>query len=283
VPMMVVFAGFYPAEKTIFATSLLSFASSVGQMIGTGVTGFLETLGGYSLAFYAAAGISIVAAVLVVCVRIPRLDATHRDAVSVKSVLAIFQRRDVLVPSFTNALVQFGVWAVTFGFMPLLARRMGASGVATGLLMTLNIAANTAANLLATLIAHRGGRRTLLYGCFAVSAAGVVLAALCQSLPLLFVSAVIMGLANGLIFPVLVGLSIEQVDFAHRSTAMGIHQAVYAIGMFTGPWIGGIIADAVGIRVMFAIIAAFSVLGPGVVISLNRFPASESSRQSRRA
>ena len=89
-----------------------------------------------------------------------------------------------------------------------------------------------------------------------------------------------MGLANGLTFPILVGLSIQQVDAAHRSTAMGIHQAVYAIGMFTGPWIGGIIADAVGIRAMFAIVAVFSLVAPGAMISLNRFPATAAREEA---
>ncbi len=106
--------------------------------------------------------------------------------------------------------------------MPLLARRMGASAVATSLIMTLNIAANTAANLFATLVAHRGGRRLLLYGSFAVFAGGALLAALGRSVPVLFVSTVVMGLANGLFFPILLGLSIQRVDAAHRSTAMGI-------------------------------------------------------------
>jgi MFS family permease len=154
--------------------------------------------------------------------------------------------------------------------MPLLARRMGASAVATSLIMTLNIAANTAANLFATFIANRGGRRSLLYGSFAVFAGGAMLAAFARSVPILFVSTVVMGLANGLFFPILLGLSIQRVDAAHRSTAMGIHQAVYAVGMFTGPWIGGILADAVGIRAMFAIVAAFSLVAPSALIALYR-------------
>ena len=280
VPMMVVFAGFFPPERTIFATSLLSFGSSLGQMIGTGLTGPLETLGGTRFALFTAAGISVAATIILACVPIPRRGAAHRSAVTVSSVLAIFRRRDVLVPSFTNALCQFGVWALVFGFMPLLARHMGATPVETSLIMTVNIAANTAANLFATLIAHRGGRRTILYASISASAGGAILAALAPSVTLLFISTAIMGLANGLTFPILVGLSIQQVDAAHRSTAMGIHQAVYAIGMFTGPWIGGIIADAVGIRAMFAIVAVFSLVAPGAMISLNRFPATAAREEA---
>jgi MFS family permease len=282
VPLMVVFAGFFPPEKTVFATSLASFASSLGQMIGTSSTGFLEALGGHPLPFLTAAGLALAAAAIIMFVPIPRRDAAHRGMVSARSILAIFTRRDVLVPSFTNALCQFGVWAITFGFMPLLARQAGATSVAVSLLLTANIAANVLANLFATLAAGRGGRGILLYGSFAMFAAGAVIGAVSPSVGLLFVSTVLMGLANGLFFPILLGLSIEGVDAFHRSTAMGIHQAVYAVGMFSGPWIGGVLSDAVGIRSMFALVAAFSLVAPSLLISFRRGPRVRRASQATR-
>jgi MFS family permease len=36
---------------------------------------------------------------------------------------------------------------------------------------------------------------------------------------------------------------------------MGLHQSVYSIGMFAGPWLSGILADAIGLRPMFAVTA----------------------------
>ncbi len=281
VPMMIAFAGLFPPEKAIFATSLASFASSLGQVIGTGSTGFLEAWGGHDLPFIAAAGLALAATGIVMFVRIPRKDAAHRGMVSTRSILSIFSRRDVLIPSFTNALCQFSVWAITFGFMPLLAKQVGASSVAVSLLMTLNIASNAAANLVATALARRGGKRILVYGSFAAFAGGALLAATSGSVTLLFVATIVMGLANGLFFPILLGLSIERVDTYHRSTAMGIHQAVYAVGMFTGPWIGGILADAVGIRGMIAIVAGFSLAAPSILISRNPVAFAE-RREPRR-
>jgi MFS family permease len=52
------------------------------------------------------------------------------------------------------------------------------------------------------------------------------------------------------------GMSIQRVADAERATAMGLHQAVYAIGMFGGPWLSGILADAIGIQPMFGVTAA---------------------------
>jgi MFS family permease len=61
------------------------------------------------------------------------------------------------------------------------------------------------------------------------------------------------------------GLSIRDVGDHERATAMGLYQAVYAIGMFAGPSLSGILADALGMQVMFAITGvvcvALGVLG----------------------
>ena len=47
---------------------------------------------------------------------------------------------------------------------------------------------------------------------------------------------------------------------------MGLHQAVYAIGMFTGPVVSGRLADAMGIRPMFGV-TAFFCLASGLLVA----------------
>lgn len=73
---------------------------------------------------------------------------------------------------------------------------------------------------------------------------GLVLAAL---------GAAMLGLAQGVLNPVLMGMSIQYVADAERTTAMGLHQSVQAIGMFAGPWFSGILAEALGLRPMLGI------------------------------
>jgi MFS family permease len=278
VPVMVIFAAFFPPEKAVFATSLLAISSSLGQVVATGSTGFLNELGGYRLAFLVAAVLGVAATIIIASVRLPRADPSHRlsrmsrgtaTTVNVRSIMAIFTRPDVLLPSFASAVCQFGVWAVVFGFLPLLAHQLGAGVISVGLLMTTNMVANTAANLFSTVFVTKENQRRLLFGSFALFAAGAVLAAVDRSIPLLFAATTLMGIANGIFYPILLGLSIERVDLPHRSTAMGIHQAVYALGMFAGPWIGGVIADALGIRAMFGIMAGFCLVVGSALAILN--------------
>jgi MFS family permease len=268
VPVMVVVAGFFPPERTVFATSLLATATSVGQVMATASTGFLNKVGGYPLAFFVGAGLVAAAALIIALTRLPAFDHSRPRAVSARSILAVFARRDVLLPSFASAACQFGVWAIVFAFLPLLAHRVGAGDVTVSLLMTVNLLANTASNLYTTLRVRKTDQRVYLFASFGLFAAGALLAGFSPSVAPMFVATCLMGTANGIFYPILLGLSIERVDLAHRTTAMGIHQAVYALGMFCGPWIGGVLADALGIRPMFAIMAGVCVSAASALVLL---------------
>jgi MFS family permease len=110
-------------------------------------------------------------------------------------------------------------------------------------------------NLIASVVANRIGSARLVYLSFGLLALGLGIAALAPVLAVLFVAQFFLGLAQGVNNPVLMGLSIRYVNDAERTTAIGLHQSVYASGMFAGPWLSGILADAIGLRPMFGVTA----------------------------
>jgi MFS family permease len=91
---------------------------------------------------------------------------------------------------------------------------------------------------------------------------GTGVAALAPTLAVLLAAQICLGLAQGVGYPALMGMSIQHVTDAERTTAMGLHQAVYAIGMFGGPALSGVLAEAMGIQPMFGVTAvACLILG----------------------
>jgi predicted MFS family arabinose efflux permease len=171
-----------------------------------------------------------------------------------------------LVPSLLDAAVQYVVWAIALGFLAMRAAELGASDVWVGLLVSLHLAMVAAGNFLAALLVKRFPASRLVPLCIVVMAASLGATALAPSLVLLFVTQVVMGLAHGVIFPLLMGMSIEYVPGAQRTTAMGLHQAIYAAGIFVGPWLSGLLAEAIGLRPMFGV-TAFAFLGVGLLLN----------------
>ena len=263
VPLVVVFSSLFPPHEAVRASAMLTFVGSVGRVLATGVTGSLNELGGYSLAFFLAAGAAALAILIVLPAR-ERLRPPQRP--SVRGIGSLITRRDVLLPSLLAAVSQYANWTASFGFMPILARQLGATDVTQSALVSMNIGVVSLGNLVATAIVSRMGAQRLVYLSFVLLSTGIGGAALAPSLPLIFVSQFCMGLGQGIGYPVLMGMSIQQVADAERTTAMGLHQAVYAIGMFGGPWLSGRLADAMGIRPTFGV-TAFVCLALGLFVT----------------
>jgi MFS family permease len=260
VPLVVVFSALFDPLQAVKASALLTVVGSVGRIFATSVTGWLNERGGYGLAFFLAAGVAALAVALVVPLDEVRPASNgQRKRPSVSSVRLLITRRDVLLPGLLSAVAQFTNWATTFGFLPILAQGLGANDVSISLLVSLNLVFLTLGNLTATAAAGRFGGRRLVYAGFVILAVGVAGTAIARSLSALFLSQALIGLGTGIGYPVLMGMSIEYVVDDERATAMGLHQSVYAAGMFAGPWLGGILASAMGVRPMFAATAVTSL------------------------
>jgi len=256
VPLIAVFSSLFPPHEAVRATALLTAIGSVGRVMATAVTGSLNERGGYSLAFFLAAGAAALAILVVLPAREPR---RLPQRPSVRGIGGLITRRDVALPSLLAALSQYANWTTTFGFIPILAGQLGGTDVTQSALMSMNITVVTLGNLAAAAIASRIGHRRLVRLSFVFLSVGIGGAALARSLPLLFISQFCIGLVQGVSYPVLMGMSIEHVADAERTTAMGLHQSVYAVGMFSGPWLSGRLADLVGIRPMFGVTALLSL------------------------
>jgi MFS family permease len=260
VPLVVIFSALFDPLEAVKASALLTVVGSVGRIVATSVTGWLNERAGYGLAFFLAAGVAALAVALVIPLKEAHPPGNGaRKRPSAASVSRVVTRRDVLLPGLLSAIAQFTNWATTFGFLPILAQGLGASDVTISLLVSLNLVFLTLGNLAATAGAGRIGGRRLVYGSFVILSAGVTGTALAHSLGMLAVSQAMIGMGTGIGYPVLMGMSIEYVEDAERTTAMGLHQSVYAAGMFAGPWLGGMLASAMGVQPMFAATAAASL------------------------
>jgi MFS family permease len=260
VPLVVVFTGLFKPHETVRATAMLTFIGTSGRVLATSSTGALNELGGYALAFFLAAGAAMLAILIVLPAQSKRRPPRKPSALGITRLVS---RRDVLLPALLAAASQYANWAATFSFTPILARELGATDMTLSALLSLHLGVVLAGNLAATAIVNRIGARRLVSISFLFLSGAVGLVALAPSLALIFVAQFFIGLSQGMGYPVMMGLSIRYVDEKSRTTAMGLHQSVYAIGMFAGPWLSGILADAIGIQPMLGV-TAFAVLALGL-------------------
>ncbi len=271
VPLVVLFSNRFSAGEVVRATGILAMTGTAGRIVATAANGWLNELGGYPLAFNLAAGSALLAAIILLF--LPEAPTPPRKP-SLNGLKRLASRREVMLPSLLQALTHTADFAATFTFIPILARQKGASDVVIGSLLSLNLLIGLAGNSLAAVLAQRFGHRRMVMLSFALLGGGMLGAAWAPSLPFVFAFQFCIGLGFGIGYPLLMGLSINRVEAAERTTAMGLHQSVYSLGMFLGPWLSGLLAAALNLSWMFALIGGGVLLlgiGGGAVLESRRF------------
>ena len=256
VPLVVAFSSLFPPKDSIRAAGFLIFLQASGRIVASAANGPLNLLGGYRLAFYAAAVIAVVAVLFAFSIREPQRAPTPP---SVHVIGRLILRRDVLLPSALAGLSQAVTWAVSLSFIPIVARQVGGNDNTQSVLATLAVVMLAAGSFSVNMITKHVGPRRVVILCFALMFIGSMLAAVAGSVPTLIAGQTCLGLGLGFGYPSLMGLSIRNVIENERTIAMGIHQTLYALGMFAGPAASGVLAQAVGIHLMFGITAVVSL------------------------
>ena len=262
--LVVAFSALFPPQEAVRASSLVMLANSLGRIVATASAGTLEDWGGVTMLFFVATGLALFATLLLL-----PIDETRRAprAPRLSNIVALLRRRDVMLPTLLSTLSQYVLWSTSFGFIIVLAKQFGATSVEQGMIVTVHIILATVGNLFVLSLNQRFGTSRILAIGFVLLFAGTLIAGLAPSLPMLFLAPVFIGLALGISYPTTMGMSIERVDEAERATAMGLHQTIYALGMFVGPASSGMLASHLGLQPMF-ILTAFAALGLGLVGTL---------------
>lgn len=276
VPLVVFFNSFFPRDEAIRATTILTLATAVAGIAATSVTGVLNSIGGYPLAFVVSAGSAGLA--LLIALLIPE-ERLPRKAPSLSALWRLAVRRDLLVPALLNGLGQYIYQGIVVGFIPVAAVRAGIDDHAISLITSLHLLVYTATLLANTRLVRRFRIQPLIFGEVAALAAGAACAALGPGLPWLMASSMLVGVGIGLGYPVLMGVALARVQESERSSAVGLHQSTYAVGTFVGPWFSGILAQHLGITTMFWITAVLALVlglaGAAVVARPQRIGGDE--------
>jgi MFS family permease len=262
VPLVVMFSGLFRPDEVVKSTAILSMVGLCGRIVATAANGWLNHLGGYPLAFQLASIAALVGCAVLLFIPDARI-APKKP--SFAQLGRLFTRSDIMLPSLLQALMHLGDFAASYTFIPILARQKGASDVAVSALISLNLGMGLIGSWASPRLVRKIGPQAVTILSFALIAAGMGGSALAPTLAVIFPFQFMIGLGFGMGYPLLMAMSIEQVETSERTTAMGLHQSVYSVGMFAGPWIGGILASALGLPPMFMIIAAatlvFGMLG----------------------
>ena len=257
VAFTVLFASYFPPNQSPRAMGVVTAINGISLIAVNGLGGQIAQMWGMGTTFYAGAVLAAMGLIATVPIKEHR---THREPPTFRQIWRIITHPALMLVASITALNHYAFWATTFGFIPVHAANLGASKLTLGIIGVAALVPYTLTALMNHRFAARLGENRAVFVGILVMAVTMFVVPLIDNIPLLAISQGASGFGRGLVYPLLMGLSIREISGEDRATAMGVYQAVYAIGMFLGPTTAGAVADAVGLSGAFIIAGIVSVI-----------------------
>lgn len=260
----VMFSSYFKKSETTKAIGMMNSYNAIGQLFAMALGGFVSYYLGTQYLFLLASIGATTGLVLSLFIYEEKVQIVKTHF---KDFIEVGKNRQLQIVSVLAILSQLITFATAFGFVPILAKKLGAHNYQLSILTALAIIPAIFISRLAGSFfpKHLGRRNTINIG-FILSALLCLIMPWINSLKVLYIAQILSGIGRSLTFPLLMGLGIEQIDQSKRATAMGMFQAIYGIGMVLGPIFLGFIAQAYGLTVGFAITSITGLVG--IIITL---------------
>jgi MFS family permease len=258
--MLSLVADVIPSQKLGLAYGWYTTVIYIAMTLGPAAGGYLATVLGLRQVFVVS-GVLLVGVAILALLLLPSGPPRHKADVHV-AIAASFQllrNRHLLACLLATAgsCVGFGVF---FTFLPLYAAGKGFDPAQAGLVFAAQAITNVFGRVPLGKVADRVERRTLI-SCGLLCLAGALIAlGQVDSLPMLVVCSVGIGIGMALTFTALGALIAEMVPALQRGLAMGMYNSCVFLGMMCGSTLMGMVLKEIGYPLGFVAAGAIALL-----------------------
>ncbi|HNQ32539.1 MAG TPA: MFS transporter [Methanoculleus sp.] len=238
-----------------------SISMFLGMGVGPLLGGFLNDTFGMPSVFYAMAGLSAFATLLV-AISLPEAKPggfALPDAPStpMPALIKLPVMQGVMVFAFISALGRGGMMVFVPVFGPLIA----ISPFEVGIVLSANTFLMALLQVPIGRLTDTGNKVALIVAGSTIAAIALAVIPLTHSfLPLLLVTSLI-GVGGAIQQPAIMALTVDAGRTIGMGTSMGAYNTVFSIGMIIAPLMGGAFMDFVGIEAVFYVGGAISLIG----------------------
>ncbi|WP_033843790.1 MFS transporter [Geobacillus sp. B4113_201601] len=268
VAFTVLYSCYFHSKETHRAMSQISLIVVLAQLTGMTVSGYMVDQWGWHAPFWAGGVLGATGAFLSIWVSEPKRDDERRQTIQLKHLLLVIKEPQLWKVSTLSVLAHGIIFTTMFGFTPAYALKIGLKEGDLSMLTFCFMIPHALATFFIgkTLVPRWGKWGSLLMAFSGTALFTFMIPAVSGSISFYVVQAG-NGFFLGLLFPLLLGMAIESVDEAKKATAMGTYQAIYAIGMFGGPYLAGILNESIRIQFAFYFSGTLGLVAIGLIVA----------------
>ncbi len=252
------FNAYYTEKESGKAIGLINFVQNAALIAATAASGFIAEGFGISRVFFFAALLGIFAMFALIMTK--ESPVRRMAAPSWRDSLSIATRPLLLIVSLMAILLNFALFTAVFGFIPIYAAEIGASNSQLGLITMISLGFSALGALGVDWIRENlGARQTIIWSTMLIGGTLFTIPFI-KTVPLLMAVQIGCGLGSGILLTLFMFLSIRGLPQEQQATAMGVFQAVYAVGMLAGPLTSGFLGSSLGLSSVFYLSASLVLL-----------------------
>lgn len=258
VQMTILYSSYYDDEHLPKAMGLMVALMNLAKMVSMLIGGITTDAFGVNSTFILTSVYALIGIIVSLFIYDKPID---KDPIKMRDLKPVVVNTTLL----TAALLAIITQAISFGkswtFVPLATARLGGSGMWQSVMTVSFTFMSMMAALYCGRITKRIGEKKVLAFGYLLSIISSIIIPLMTTIPVLLISQIISGIGDGLLFALLLSISVRTIEKHLRGSAMGIYQSLYGIGMFVGPWVFGTFADKYPLNYGFTATAVLSLVG----------------------
>ncbi|MEG0703541.1 MAG: MFS transporter, partial [Christensenella sp.] len=264
------YAKYNDEDKQVKAQGVLNASSNMGKVVAALAGGLLAQAFGLHAPFYFAFVAAIIGIGVILLFKTPK-QTQKIIPPSGKELAALLKNKHLLIFSVLAIFSQLLCFALPSYFTSVAAKNLGADSAQLGLLMVVYFLVTSAASLFVGTKLYKkiGGIKCIAIS-FAIGAFSCLPMFYHMNLAAVYVMQGLSGICYGITCGALAGFVIKAVEPSQRSTATGILQSIFAIGIFLGPVIVGGVIEWVSFDAAFWVICILTAIA--AVLSLLLIP-----------
>jgi len=263
VAISVYYSSFFPRNERFKSSTIILSSNMLSVFLGTFLSGYISDFTSIKACFL----LSMVSAILssILFLMSNEKPFNTKSQFSTIQFINLLRNKLLICLCLIGIFIQFITFSINFSYFPIYLNKLSFSDSIVGNL----VAFYTLASFIGTISSPRLIKRYGLWRIFLYSAILIGLTTLItplyENLFLLIFLRLIGGIGGGIIFSSCMSSIVRGFDENYQASAMGIFQAVYAIGMFLGPILSGVIGSYINLESVF-IFSSFVTL-PIILIS----------------
>jgi predicted MFS family arabinose efflux permease len=266
VAFTVLYPSYFTSSEVHRAMGSISFIVVLAQCLGMSFSGYLVDEWGWKAPFWIGALSSLIGTILSFFIIEPK-ERIEREPVKIKDLASVLRDPSLLKVSALSILAHSIIFSTMFGFTSHYALELGFKPSELTLIVVAFMIPHAVATLFmgSVLVPKLGEWRSLLIA-FSLASIFTIMLPFVEDKGVFLAIQVFSGFALGLIFPLLLGMSIDKISSEKRASAMGAYQALYAIGIFAGPFFAGIFNSKFGIEAGFYFVGGLGFIATILVV-----------------